>query len=79
VQVFEGEQGEVCLECSSVGRGFIYPEEVSAQVGGAGGRSCNLCAQRVVAGSLALAVVHSCASPQKSLAALPGAAGGAEA
>lgn len=31
-QVLRGEQGEVCLKCDAVGRGFIYPEEVSAQV-----------------------------------------------
>ncbi|KAF5834867.1 Hsp70 protein-domain-containing protein [Dunaliella salina] len=31
-QVLSGEKGEVCLKCDVVGRGFIYPEEVSAQV-----------------------------------------------
>mmetsp|Transcript_29399 Transcript_29399/g.76255 ORF Transcript_29399/g.76255 Transcript_29399/m.76255 type:complete len:365 (-) Transcript_29399:339-1433(-) len=31
-QLLSGEKGEVCLKCDAVGRGFIYPEEVSAQV-----------------------------------------------
>eukprot|EP00983_Pelagomonas_calceolata_P056571 1144653-Pelagomonas_calceolata.AAC.3 len=30
-QLLSGEKGEVCLKCDAVGRGFIYPEEVSAQ------------------------------------------------
>jgi hypothetical protein len=31
-QVMSDDKGEVSLECSAVGRGFIYPEEVAAQV-----------------------------------------------